>query len=122
MIGAKVEHLNPAAGVLHGEQHRVQAIADVKVRLALVAVTEHPQSRWVVSQAAIEIEHVPVRVTLAKNRDKPENAAFKSKCRAVGGNQSFAGEFRGAIQRCLHWKWGVLWRWKQVRFPVDRTG
>ena len=82
-------------------QHRVDAVLHVEVRLALAGRCRARAARRVVAQAAVEVEDVAVRVALAEDRHEAEDVALEAEALAVGLDQAFAGELRGAVQRGL---------------------
>ena len=57
----------------HRQQNRIDTIMDVQIGLALVPIAQHMQTRGVRQQLLIEIENMPVRITLSQDGDKPEN-------------------------------------------------
>ena len=52
---------------------RRDAVLDVEVGLLLAPVAQHAQARGVALERAVEVEHVPVRVALAEDRDEAED-------------------------------------------------
>src|SRR5262249_28531419 len=106
---------------LDGHQHGIDAILYVQVGLTLLAIAQYLDLPRIVTELAIKIEHVSMRVALAENGDEAENAALDSKARSVGGDQSFAGQVRGAVKACLNWKWCILRGGKNPWLPVNGT-
>ncbi len=74
MVSSVAQVVDVRAGLvvvaLGGRQHRVEAVLHVQVGLLLAAVAQHPQAGGVALQRAVEVEHVPVGVALAEDRDE----------------------------------------------------
>ena len=78
------------------------AVLHVEVGLLLPPVAEHAQARRVAPQRAVEVEHVPVRVALAEDRDEAKDYSGEAVARGVGGDQPLAGELGRRVERGLH--------------------
>src|SRR5579885_137974 len=63
-----------------------------------------------------------MRVTLAENRDKPEDPGLEAIAQTIRGNHAFGRQFGSAIQSSLHRKWGRLRSRKDLRLSVHRAG
>jgi len=105
----------------HG-QNGFEAVLDVKVAFALRTVAQDLQPVGVLAQLAIEVEDVPVSVTLAQDGNEAEDVAFEAEAFAKGRNQSLAGDFGGAIERGLDGKGRRFRGGNCRRFAVDRAG
>ena len=69
----RLKMLTFVRGLVEREQHRVDAVLHVEVRLALPAVAEHAQLSGRMLAGCVEVEHVAVRVALAEDRDEAED-------------------------------------------------
>ena len=96
--------------LLHRQQHRVDAVLDVEVRLALLAVAEHAKRVGIARRLSVEVEDVAVGVALAEDRDEAEDAGLKAEALAVGLDQALARQLRGAVERGLDRERRVLRR------------
>ena len=84
LVGAEVVDHRSGREVARDEQRdRIEAVADVEVRLPLPAVAQHVQPRRVLAQRAIEVEEVPVGVALAHDRDEAQDDAAEPVALAV---------------------------------------
>src|SRR5207244_3433120 len=83
LVRAEVEQVDAVAGLCQRQHDRVHAVADVQVRLPLPAVAEHAQDGRIVAQAFDKIEHVPVRIPLADERDEAKDEALEIEAGAI---------------------------------------
>src|ERR1019366_4949165 len=121
LVGTKVVDVNAGHRILHRQKDRVDAVLNVEVGLALPAVAENTELGWIVAKAAVEIENVPVRVALAENRDEAEDVALEPVAFAVGLDQAFTSELRGAVERRLNRERHVLGSRNLTRLTIDRA-
>ena len=81
---AQVEDIDTISCAIDRDQNRVDTVLNVEVRLALLPIAKHFELRWIYQQFSIEIEHMAVSVTLAKNRNEAEDETLESKRFAIG--------------------------------------
>src|ERR1043166_351600 len=106
----------------HDVQHGVEAVVHVEVRLPLAPVAQYLEVIRMGEQLFKKVEHVPMRIALAENRNESENVTLKTITLAVGANQRLARQLRGSIERSLDRKWRLFRSRNYLRFPIDRTG
>src|SRR5439155_2062647 len=94
VVVAEVVHADTGGRLRNCQQNRLHAIADVQVRLPLLAVAEHPQRRRIAAEALDEIEHVPVRIAFAQERDETKDGPLEAERRTVRLHEPFAGQLR----------------------------
>lgn len=105
---AEVVDLRVVFGVTRGVLARdvedgVDAVLDVKVALALGAVTEDAEVAGVFEELFVKIKNVAVRVTFSEDGDEAEDVRFVDLAAfGVGGDEAFAGDFAGAVERGLN--------------------
>ena len=104
------------------KKHRIDAVLHVHVGFALRAVAKHVQRRRVGSEPLEEIEDMAMGVALAEHRDEAEDVALEAEALAIGLDQAFAGELRGAVERGLDRKRRVLRRREDGGLAIDRAG
>src|SRR5271165_4963438 len=73
-------------------------------------------------ELGVKIENMAVRITRTENRNESEYVSFDAKAFGVGFDHSFACQLRGGIQRRLHRKRMIFWRWNLPGFAVNRSG
>ena len=73
-------------------------------------------------QLPVKIEHVPVRVALAEDRDEAEDVALESEAFTVRLDEPLARDFRRAVERSLDRKCRILGRGNHRRLAVHRAG
>src|SRR5579863_8816371 len=88
-VSPKIENVHLRIRPLNGDKNRIDAILHVQIRFALTAVAQHMEMIRMFDKLLVEIEHVPVRVTLSQNRYESKNVALHSEAFAVGLNQAF---------------------------------
>ena len=108
--------------VLGGREDRRDAVSDVQVGLLLAPVAEHAQAGRVALERTVEVEHVPVRVALAEDRDEAADQPGEAVAGRVGRDQALAGQLRCAVQRGLDRERGVLGGGEDLGLAVDRAG
>src|SRR5665213_1070430 len=94
----------------------------MEIGFLLAAVAEHSEVIRVLPEPLVEIEHMPVGVAFAHDRDKAEDIAFEAKTLRVSLDQALAGELRGAVERGLQGKGSVLRSGNDLGFAIDRAG
>ena len=119
-IGAQIEDADRRARHIDREQHRIDAILNVEIGLALVAVTEDLDAGGIRLKLLIEVEHMAVGVPLAKDRHKAKDRCLKAETFAVGADQTFGSELRGTVQRRLNGHGAVFGCRKDRRLAVNR--
>ena len=82
---------------LHHVQNRGEAILNVKIALALGPITQDAKAIGMLHQLTIEIEDVPVSITLAQNGDEPEDVTLEAKAFTICLNQALTGHLGCAI-------------------------
>src|SRR5258708_4119324 len=107
---------------VHDLENRAQTILHIKIRFPLVPIPEHTKTRRILQQLSVEIEYVPVRVTLPENRNEPEDITLKAESLAVRLDHRFTSDLRCRIKRGLDWKRRILRSWNHRRFAINRTG
>ena len=96
--------LGVACGVLARDvEDGVHAVLDIKVAFALGAIAQHAKVTGVFEELFVKIEDVAVRVALAQDGDEAEDVGFVDLAAfGVGGDEAFAGDFAGAVERGLN--------------------
>src|SRR5258708_12070361 len=107
---------------VHDLEDRAQTILHIKIRFPLVPIPEHTKTRRILQQLSVEIEYVPVRVTLPENRNEPEDITLKTESLAVRLDHRFTSDLRCRIKRGLDWKRRILRSWNHRRLAINRTG
>src|SRR5207253_664787 len=103
------------------EQDGVDAVLNVEVGLALLAVAEDADAGRVAQQLPIEIDDMAMRVALAEDGDEAEHVSLEAEAGAVGRDQRFARHLRGAVEARLYRERTRLRRREDVRLAVDRS-
>jgi hypothetical protein len=67
-------------------EHRIEAILNVEVRLALMAVAEHAEPQRIAAQTFVEVEDVAVGITLPQDGHEAEDVSLHAKSFAVRGD------------------------------------
>jgi hypothetical protein len=107
---------------LDGGKDRAQAVVHIQIGLLLATVAQHPQVAGVALQRAVEVEDVPVRVALSKDRDEAADQSGKAIAGGVRRDQALAGELRCRVQRRLDRERRVLGGGKHLGLAIDRAG
>src|SRR5450755_3019312 len=107
LVGPEVEDVDLVGRAVDGDQHRVDAILDVHVRLLLPAVAEDAERCRIAAKTRVEVEHVAVRIALAEDRDEAEDEPLEAEAFAVRLDQTLARHFRSAVERGLNRKRAV---------------
>jgi hypothetical protein len=97
-VGAKVKYLNALVGRCTAEQYTVDAVLDVQIGFALLAVAQNVQPSRILCKLTHEIENMPVAVALAEDRYKAKNARFHAVPFGVGSDHPLARELRGTVK------------------------
>ena len=97
-VGSKIEDVDFAIGTIECGENGVDTILDIQIGLPLMAIAQHVQMVGVLGKLPPKIEHVPVRVTLSKNRYESKNVGLHSETFAVGLNQSFRSELGSPVK------------------------
>src|SRR6185437_8489666 len=119
---AKVKNMHTRVDALSRVEHRADAILDVQIALALLAIAQYFDAGWVGLELSQEVEHMAMRIALAEDGNEAEDAGFEAKPRAIGADQTFAGQFAGRIERSLNRKRAILRRRKDAGLAIHRTG
>ncbi len=77
--GAQIKDVHLVLGLPHCEQHCINAILNVEVGLALLAITQHLQCPRVILELFEKVKNMTVAVTLPENRDKAKDVGLKAK-------------------------------------------
>src|ERR1022692_1072319 len=121
LVGTQIENVYLALRPVEGSKDRVDAILHIQIRFPLMAVAQHMQMFRMLGKLLVEIEHVTVRVTLSQNRDESKNVALYSEAFAIGLNQAFRSQLRGAVKGSLDGERTRFRRGENVRLTVDRS-
>jgi hypothetical protein len=93
----RLKYLNALVGRCTAEQYAVDAVLDVQIGFALLAVAQNVQPSRILCKLPHEIENMPVAVALAEDRYKAKNARFHAVPFGVGSDHPLARELRGAV-------------------------
>src|ERR1700689_2557966 len=124
LLRAEVVDVSPRllAMALRRAEDRRDAVSDIQVGLLLAPIPEHSQPRGIALQSAVEVEHVPMRIALAEDRDEAADHAGEAIATGIGLDEPLAGELGGRIEGCLDRKGRILGRGEHLGLSVDRAG
>src|SRR5260221_3046819 len=109
---SKIEDIDAASGTFDCDQDRIDAVLNIKIGFALLAISKHLKPRRIGQQLLIEIKHMAVGVAFAQDGNEAEDKPLKAETLAIGGDQAFRRYFGVAIQRRLDRERRVLRRRK----------
>src|SRR5271170_178073 len=121
LVGSEIEDVDFVFRPIDRGKNGVDAILHVQIRFPLMTVAQHMKMFRMFGKLPVKIKHVPVRVSLAQNRDEAKNVALHSKTFAVRLNQAFRGQLGSSVKRSLDGERTRLRRGEDIRLSVNRS-
>src|SRR5271155_3359597 len=115
---AKVEDVLGFFGVFDRVENAINAIDHIKIRLALLSVSQDFKCLRVFSEFLYKVEYHAMRITFADPRHKAEDVARCTKVFGVGLNHGLACELAGAVEAGLKRRVAFRRR-KDIRFAIN---
>ena len=118
LVVAKVEDVLEFFSVFNRVENAVNAIDHIKIRLALLSVSQDFKHLGIISEFLYKVEYHAMRITFSDPRHEAEDVARDAKVFGVGLNHSLARELASAVEAGLKRRVAFR-RGKDIRFAIN---